>query len=135
MDYRPVTNTFAVAPQISLEDIESIKGLGYVAIINNRPDHEVPGQPTSEEMKKCAEAAGLDYHFLPILSGSLPVEAIEQTKTLISQIEGPAFAYCRSGTRSITLWALSQINQENAQDIIASVENAGYNLPFLRNYL
>lgn len=135
MDYRPVTKSFAVAPQISLEDIEAIKELGYVAIINNRPDDEVPGQPTSEDIKKAAVAAGLEYHFLPILSGSLPMEAVEQTKELISKIDGPAFAYCRSGTRSITLWALSQMNQCPPQEIITSVENAGYDLPFLHNFL
>jgi uncharacterized protein (TIGR01244 family) len=135
MDYRPVTKSFAVAPQISLDDIETIKELGYVAIINNRPDEEVPGQPTSEDIQKAAVAAGLEYHFLPILSGSLPMEAVEQTKELISKIDGPAFAYCRSGTRSITLWALSQMNQCPPQEIITSVENAGYDLPFLRNFL
>ena len=135
MDYRVVTSDFAVAPQISPDHIKEIKALGYVAIINNRPDNEVEGQPTSEELSKLAEEAGLDYHFLPIQSGTLPMEAVEQTKELIAQIDGPAFAYCRSGTRSITLWAFSQLGQSTTEDIINSVEKAGYNLPFLQNYL
>ncbi len=135
MDYRVVTSDFAVAPQISPDHIKEIKALGYVAIINNRPDNEVEGQPTSQEIQKLAEEAGLNYYFLPIQSGTLPMEAVEQTKELISQINGPAFAYCRSGTRSITLWAFSQLGQSTTQEVINSVENAGYNLPFLQNYL
>ncbi|MGH1406223.1 MAG: TIGR01244 family sulfur transferase [Rhodomicrobiaceae bacterium] len=135
MDYRVVTSDFAVAPQISPEHIKEIKALGYVAIINNRPDHEVEGQPTSEEIRVLVEEAGLDYYFLPIQSGSLPMEAVEQTKELIAKIDGPAFAYCRSGTRSITLWAFSKIGQTETQEVINSVEKAGYNLPFLQNYL
>ncbi len=63
------------------------------------------------------------------------MEAVEQTKELIAKIDGPAFAYCRSGTRSITLWAFSKIGQTETQEVINSVEKAGYNLPFLQNYL
>jgi len=135
MDYRTVTSDFAVAPQISPEHIKEIKALGYVAIINNRPDHEVEEQPTSDEIRIIVEEAGLDYYYLPIQSGTLPMEAVEQTKELIAKINGPAFAYCRSGTRSITLWAFSQIGKAEPKDIINSVEKAGYNLPFLQNYL
>lgn len=135
MDYRPVTKEFAVAPQISTANIEEIKALGYVAVINNRPDNETIDQPTSDEIQTLVEAAGLDYYFLPIQSGTLPEDAVHQTQELISKIDGPVFAYCRSGTRSITLWALSQIGKTETKDIISATEQAGYNLPFLHNYL
>lgn len=135
MNYITVTPQFAVAPQIQPEDIETIKSLGYQAIINNRPDGEVPGQPTNAAIESAAIAAGLAYHHLPITSGNLPMEAIEQTKQLINEIEGPTFAFCRSGTRSITLWALSQKDQQPSDDILNAVQNAGYDLPFLAHYL
>lgn len=135
MNYITVTPQFSVAPQIQPEDIETIKSLGYQAIINNRPDGEVPGQPTNAAIESAAIAAGLAYHHLPITSGNLPMEAIEQTKQLINEIEGPTFAFCRSGTRSITLWALSQKDQQPSDDILNAVQNAGYDLPFLAHYL
>ncbi len=135
MDYKIVTSNFAVAPQITPSDIQTIKELGYVAIINNRPDDETPGQPTSQEIKSATQSAGLIYYHLPITSGALPQEAIEETKNTIDQIKGPAFAYCRSGTRSITLWALSQRGQKDAHEIMNDVQKAGYDLPFLEQYL
>jgi len=135
MDYKTVTPDFAVAPQINTSDIQTIKDLGYVAIINNRPDGETPNQPTSQEIMSAAQNAGLKFYHLPITSGALPQQAIEQTQTTLAQIEGPTFAYCRSGTRSITLWALAQRGQKNADEIMSCVQNAGYDLPFLEQYL
>ena len=135
MDYKTVTDQFAVAPQITVEDVVTIKSLGYVAIINNRPDGEVPGQPLKQDIKAQALAQGLQFIDLPIVSGALPMEAIEQTKATLAQIDGPVFAYCRSGTRSITLWALSQIGTLDGQEISSCVKNAGYDLPFLDHYL
>ncbi len=134
MDYKVVTDQFAVAPQISPENIEQIKSLGYKVVINNRPDEETPGQPGTDDIRSLCENAGLEYYHLPIMSGTLPVEAIDQTRELLNKIEGPVFAYCRSGTRSITLWALSQMGQQPSDKVISAVENAGYDLPFLHNY-
>ncbi len=135
MHHKTVTEHFAVAPQISPEDVETIKSLGYTAIINNRPDDEVPGQPTNAMIESAAKSAGLAYYHLPITSGQIPAAAIDQTKQLIEEIDGPTFAFCRSGTRSITLWALSQKGQMPSENILNAVANAGYDLPFLTHYL
>lgn len=135
MDIRVVNKEFAVAPQISTDDIPALKEMGYVAVINNRPDGEVEGQPLTADIKSKALEVGLDYYDLPILSGTLPAEAIAETKSLLDKIEGPAFAFCRSGTRSITLWALSQNGVRPAAEIISEVQQAGYDLPFLENIL
>ena len=92
MDIRVVNKNFAVAPQIAVDDITAIKELGYVAVINNRPDGEVEGQPLTNDIKSKALEAGLEYYDLPILSGTLPPEAIAATKSLLREINGPAFA-------------------------------------------
>ncbi len=135
MDIRIVNDKFAVAPQITADDIAEIKSLGYIAVINNRPDGEVVDQPATGEIKATANAAGLDYYDLPINSGTLPMEAIAETRALLEKINGPVFAFCRSGTRSITLWALSQKGIRNSDEVISEVQNAGYNLPFLAEFL
>lgn len=135
MDIRIVNNQFAVAPQIMPLDIAEIKANGYVAIINNRPDGESDEQPTNEKICQQAIEAGLAYYHLPILSGTLPPEAIEETKKLLTEINGPCLAFCRSGTRSITLWALAQAGEQNKEEIITAVKGAGYDLPFLANFL
>lgn len=135
MDYKAVTDKFAVAPQITPDDVTEIKNLGYVAIINNRPDDEVPGQPSAEEIRKAAENQGLAYFNIPIQSGTLTPESVESTRETIAAVHGPTFAYCRSGTRSITLWALSQIGEQDGHQILKAVKDAGYDLPFLDQYL
>jgi uncharacterized protein (TIGR01244 family) len=135
MDYKTVTPEFAVAPQIQPNDIETIKNLGYVAIINNRPDDETPDQPATGSLAKMASEAGLQYYDIPIRSGTLSAEAIDETRNTINSIDGPVFAFCRSGTRSITLWALAQIGQKDGQEILSAVASAGYDLPFLAQFI
>jgi sulfide:quinone oxidoreductase len=41
-----LTPAFAVAPQISPEDVQAIAAAGYKSIICNRPDDEGDGQPS-----------------------------------------------------------------------------------------
>lgn len=135
MDIRIVNNNFAVSPQITPDDLGTLKNKGYVAIINNRPDGEVDGQPLNQDISEMAKDLGLAYYHLPIISGTLPEDAISETKRILAEVEGPSFAFCRSGTRSITLWALAQAGEREKQDVINEVQAAGYDLPFLANFL
>ena len=64
-DIRKVTESFSVAPQITAADVGEVASLGFVKLINNRPDGEVPGQPTNAEMQAAAAEAGLDYVHIP----------------------------------------------------------------------
>ena len=45
-----LSDTVAVAPQITVAEIAELAQLGYKLIINNRPDHEEAGQPTGPEI-------------------------------------------------------------------------------------
>jgi uncharacterized protein (TIGR01244 family) len=45
------------------------------------------------------------------------------------------FAFCRSGTRSTTLWALSQAGTMDADEIIAEAADAGYDMSHLAGHL
>jgi uncharacterized protein (TIGR01244 family) len=46
-----------------------------------------------------------------------------------AQAKGKTLAYCRSGTRSVTAWALAQAGDGgNAEQIIGAAGDAGYNL-------
>ena len=42
--------------------------------------------------------------------------------------QGKVLAYCRTGTRAVTLDALANVNDLNAADRIASAKAAGYDL-------
>jgi uncharacterized protein (TIGR01244 family) len=128
-EFRRVTNDFSVAYQLAPEDMARAAQDGFKLVINNRPDGEVPDQPSGAEMKAAAEKAGLAYVFLPV-SGR-PTEATAQAeREAIENAGGPVLAYCRTGTRSINTWALGQAmaGKRERDDLIAIGRQAGYDL-------
>jgi uncharacterized protein (TIGR01244 family) len=136
MDLRRVSHDFAVAPQISAEDFPAIAAAGYRQVINNRPDGEAPDQMSSAEAEALARAAGLTYRHAPFQGAPTP-EAMQAVADALSNGQGPVFAWCRSGTRSVTAWALAmaETRQLPSAQIIAAGEAAGYNLSPLKQLL
>jgi uncharacterized protein (TIGR01244 family) len=133
LDIRSVTPAFAVAPQIAAEDFAAVAAAGYRIIVNNRPDGEAPDQLPSAAARQAAEAAGLAYVHIPVAGGPRR-DQVEETANVLAAAEGPVFAYCRSGTRSITLWALAQAAAKAAPPatLIATAAEAGYDLSAMR---
>jgi uncharacterized protein (TIGR01244 family) len=103
--------------------------LGFKTIINNRPDGEAPGQPTSAEVEAAAKAAGLNYLHIPVVGGPTPAQ-IEAERQALAQTPGPVLAYCRSGTRSIVTWSLGQAHSgaKSRQELVSLGAAAGYDL-------
>jgi uncharacterized protein (TIGR01244 family) len=128
-DVRSVTAAFAVAPQINPNDMAELAAAGFKRIISNRPDAEVPPGLSSIAMAAAAQAAGLDYVHVPIVGMPSPSQ-IEATFAAVQGAGGPVLAYCRSGTRSITAWALGQAQHGAAapDELIALGRDAGYDL-------
>ncbi|HWA19219.1 MAG TPA: TIGR01244 family sulfur transferase [Devosia sp.] len=135
MELKRINDHVAVAPQISPDDIAIIKAAGYRTIINNRPDGEAPDQPSSDEMKAAVEAAGLAYHYIPLGRDGVSPDMIEDEKAALEGSAGPVLCYCRSGTRSTTLWALAQAGKLPAQEIVDAAAHAGYDVSHLAGYL
>jgi len=128
-DIRKVTDDFAVAPQISPQDMAQAAKDGFVLVINNRPDGEAPDQPASAEMEAAAKAAGLDYVHIPVRGGPTP-EQVEAVAAAVQEANGPVLAFCRSGTRSIITWSLGKaISGARPRDeLIQLGADAGYDL-------
>ena len=135
MDVKRINDHVSVSPQIRPEDIAALKAQGFTAIINNRPDGESPDQPTNAAMEKAAHEAGLSYHFIPLGREGVSPEMIEEERAALEGSDGPVLCYCRSGTRSTTLWALSQAGKLPAQEIVAQAAHAGYEMSHLLGYL
>lgn len=135
MDVKRINDHVSVSPQISPEDVQAIKAQGFVAIINNRPDGESPDQPSGAAIEQAAHAAGLAYHFIPLGREGVSPEMVAETKEVLEGSTGPVFCYCRSGTRSTTLWALSQAGKAPASEIISAAANAGYDMSHLAGHL
>jgi uncharacterized protein (TIGR01244 family) len=131
-DLRRVTESFAVAPQLHAEDMAELKAQGFRHVISNRPDDEAPDGASAADVKKAAEAAGLTYVHAPFVGQPTP-EAVEAA----AKAAGKTVAYCRSGTRSVTAWAVAQAKSGamTADDIVHAASGAGYNLSALKDAL
>ena len=135
MDLKRINDHVSVSGQIRPEDIAALKAAGFVAIVNNRPDGESPDQPDGAEIAAAAAAAGLAYHAIPLGREGVSAEMVAQTKAVLEGSSGPVFCYCRSGTRSTTLWALSQAGEIDASQIISQAAEAGYDMSHLAGHL
>jgi len=128
----PLSDRYSVSPQISVEDIPSIKSAGFSTIICNRPDSEVPPAFQAETIRRAAEAAGLRFETLPVTHQGMTPQTIAQQMELADVSNGPVLAYCNSGTRSSVVWALGQVGKMSVDDILTATHNAGYTLDGLR---
>lgn len=108
MDIRKLTDTLSVAPQIAPHHLKALSEAGFKSIICNRPDGEGADQPTFREIERAALDHGLQARYLPADSGKLTQEQGAAFGALIADLPKPVLAYCRSGMRSTTMWALSQ---------------------------
>jgi uncharacterized protein (TIGR01244 family) len=135
LEVKRINEHVSVSPQIRPEDVAAIKAAGFVAIVNNRPDGESPDQPGSAVIEQAAHDAGLAYHYIPLGREGISSQMVEETKSVLEGSAGPVFCYCRSGTRSTTLWALSQAGKQPAAEIISAAANAGYDMSHLAGHL
>ncbi|OWU85293.1 hypothetical protein ATO6_09765 [Oceanicola sp. 22II-s10i] len=132
MDIRPVTPRYAVTPQIAIEDIAAIKAAGFTRVICNRPDAENPPELQAVAVEAAAKEAGLEFVNLPL---TYPTMTPDTIAAQMAAIEGgdKVLAYCASGTRCTTIWALGQATAgEDVDGIIATAAKAGYDLSNLR---
>ncbi|NYT65507.1 TIGR01244 family phosphatase [Alcaligenaceae bacterium] len=100
-----INDNFAVAPQLSAADMQAVADAGFKSVIINRPDFEEgPDQPSSVNVIKAAEQAGLRVTYQPVVSGRITAEDVQQFSSLLSEMPGPILAFCRSGGRCTQLY-------------------------------
>jgi sulfide:quinone oxidoreductase len=125
-----ITPDIAVSEQIGPEDVAAIAVAGYKVLINNRPDGEAPGQPTSAEMAAAAAEHGMGYLYYPVNGMNFPGPDLHQLAAVFANADGPALAFCRSGTRSINLW-LATLSPEEFPTALQRARSLGYDLSML----
>lgn len=131
MDIRPLTDTYAVAPQLMPDEMPAVAAAGYTTVICNRPDAEIPPEIAAEVMQAAAEAAGLVFVINPVVGGAITMENVQAQAGAISAATGPVLAYCASGNRSSIVWAMAQAGTRPTDELIAVPAKFGYNLePF-----
>lgn len=125
---RKVTGDLSVSPQIAAGDVEAIAAAGFRSILCNRPDGEEPGQPDFSQIEAAAGASGLEACHQPVMSGGPGQADVDAFAAVIEALPAPVFAYCRSGTRCILLWAHLESAQRPLPEVLEIARNAGYDL-------
>jgi len=129
---RPLSTSISVAGQLQPDEMALLAAEGVRSVINNRPDGEEPGQPTSEQMQAAAIAAGLTYLHAPI-SGLPDDDCVASVQRLLGD-EQPAdtrtVLFCRSGMRSAIVWAMAETRSGRItpDEARAAAAAAGYDL-------
>jgi len=136
MDIRKIDEGLSVGPQITSADATSLAELGFKSIICNRPDGEADDQPSFEAVRNAATAAGLNAHHIPVTPGGIQPHDINAFGLALAEMPKPVFAFCRTGTRSAALWALSAATSGTAvETVLKETADAGYDLEGMRPLL
>jgi uncharacterized protein (TIGR01244 family) len=109
MSVRKINDKLFVGGQPTVAEFAEIVAQGIRSVINNRPDGEEPTQPGTEAEQRAAVASGLSYDHLPVTGPTITEESVRQFQAIVESAEGPVLAHCRSGTRSLTLFAIGEV--------------------------
>ncbi|NDF81453.1 MAG: TIGR01244 family phosphatase, partial [Methylophilaceae bacterium] len=135
MKFAKINNELTVSDQITIEDLKEIHVQGYKTIFCNRPDHESEGQLDFSVIEKEAQNLGIKAIHQPVTGGQISDDDIAQFGNYFENAQKPIFAYCRTGTRCSTLWALSHAKKLPVDEILSKAQIAGYDLSSLRDRL
>lgn len=135
MKFAKINNELTVSDQITIEDLKEIHAQGYKTIFCNRPDHESEGQLDFSAIEKEAQKLGIKSIHQPVVGGQISDDDIAKFGSYFENAQKPIFAYCRTGTRCSTLWALSHTKKLPVDEILSNTQNAGYDLSTLRDRL
>lgn len=128
MPIRKLTAQVSVAPQIRPEELDAIAAAGFRSVINNRPDHEADDQPDGGALAEAAARHGLSYRHLPVVPGQYDQPAIDAMAQALEEMPPPVLAFCRTGTRSTSLWALQAARHADVDELLRIAGEAGYDL-------
>ena len=103
-----ITEDYSVSGQIGADDVTEIAAQGYRSIMCNRPDGESAEQVNVAEIQAASETAGLDFAFVPVVSGQITYANVEDFAAALKTLPTPVLAYCRSGARCQNLFAMAQ---------------------------
>ena len=123
-----IINDYVVSDQINEDDVKKLKEAGFKTIFCNRPDNEEKDQVSVKSINNKANENGLTFVHQPVIGGQISQKDVDEFSDYYDDAEKPIFAYCRTGTRSSMLWALSESGKRSVDDILSLTTAAGYNL-------
>ncbi|MBU2583631.1 MAG: TIGR01244 family phosphatase [Alphaproteobacteria bacterium] len=128
MQIKKLTDELSISDQVQPRDFASIKAAGFRSVICNRPDGEGADQPTFDELELAADAAGIQVRYQPIVPGKANDQDVSNFSVICDGLNKPTLAFCRTGTRSVTLWALSESRKRPIDAVVATASAAGIDI-------
>ena len=126
--FRQLSPRVFASPQIGLDEVAEAARLGVGLIVNNRPEGESDDQVPGAAIEAAARAAGIGYVAIPVTHAGFSESQVRAMAEALGASDAPVLAYCRSGTRSATIWALSQSGLRTRDEILMAAARAGYDL-------
>ena len=123
-----IIDDYVVSDQINEDDVKKLKEAGFKTIFCNRPDNEEKDQISVKSINNKANENGLTFVHQPVIGGQISQKDVDEFSDYYDDAEKPIFSYCRTGTRSSMLWALSESGKRSVDDILSLTTAAGYNL-------
>lgn len=132
MPFNKLDANLSASPQLTPEDVAAAASRGFRTIIDNRPDSEEPGQPLAATIEAAARQHGMAFVHIPVVPGQVSDADVKAMADALAEHPGPALGYCRTGTRVATLWALGQVGKAEANALITTARDAGFDIEKLR---
>jgi sulfide:quinone oxidoreductase len=132
INYQQPTSYLSTSGPLTLAELTELRDKGVKTLINVRPDGESDDQIATAELSQWAKSLGMEYHFLPVVSGQYSPSSVSSMLQILAVTPQPIHAMCRTGTRAIHLWALaSKKKGDSTKGIIAAGLRAGVDLTAL----
>lgn len=122
-----LSDTLSVSAQITVEDVSRLREQGFTVIVCNRPDGEVPDQPTMDDIEAACVAAGMLFIRYPVNAMDFPGPDLPGLGALFDDPAQRVLAYCRTGTRCANLWIASR-DEAGLSDAVAVSRGIGFDL-------
>ena len=128
MELHKLDDDLTVAPQITVDDVAEAARAGFKTLVSNRPDREGDDQPATDAIAQAARENGMEWVYLPVQPGNITDDDVARFAPLLETASKPILAFCRTGTRCSTLWALSRARQDNIDQLLQTARSEGYDL-------
>lgn len=132
-----ISDKLWISGQPTADDLVAARAAGVTRIVNNRPEGEEPGQATTAEAAQRAGQLGMDFIHIPVAPGRYTRKDIEDFQAALDAAGGPVLAHCKSGTRSLSLWAIGEVlaGRLDTAELDALGANHGINLAGAKAWL
>ena len=118
-----------VGPQISIANLNDLKRLNVKTVVVARPEGETADQTCYIRSARRRGCFGHHCSPDPVVPGNIADADVRAFRAIASEADHPVFAYCRSGMRATSLWALSAAEQGQSPDeILRMAKAAGFDL-------